>query len=390
MRMFVLFLCAHLLYKSSWKYNQLAAGQLLSGQPVWYGKGRKYWPVHTTHKITPAGSLSSSQPGWPPCWASALAFGLIDHILPEVSDVTDVTVAFLAKPEGEYSIQKPMCGQKIMHSGKRHFTPQFLRCRKIFIYVCLLRLRWSGATPRWYRCAAAWTALPWPLPPPPHRSPSASAATEPPSRAKLHGRFSCRAYKLNYSQVRTFISCCRVRAYIYWRYTLLWKLIKYWQKYKLYCLTFKVFGWAVKSKHKKETKDGFKEFGLSQLRFSWLKFGLALVGYAGHSCRWTQSAMFPADSIGHHKISGANRLGRLSRLNSGVGTEPVATELIRKKKNWMVLEGPLRYCNLHDLFPKQCTYFFCSFIFCNLWTFTANLISLYSFDLFCQATLKVH
>jgi hypothetical protein len=28
-------------------------------------------------KLHPAGSLSSSQPGGPPCWASPLAFGLI-------------------------------------------------------------------------------------------------------------------------------------------------------------------------------------------------------------------------------------------------------------------------------------------------------------------------
>jgi hypothetical protein len=29
-------------YSSSWKFHQLAAGQLLSGQPVLYGKGRQY------------------------------------------------------------------------------------------------------------------------------------------------------------------------------------------------------------------------------------------------------------------------------------------------------------------------------------------------------------
>jgi hypothetical protein len=29
--------CVHLLYNSSWKFYQLAAGQLLSGQPVRYG-----------------------------------------------------------------------------------------------------------------------------------------------------------------------------------------------------------------------------------------------------------------------------------------------------------------------------------------------------------------
>ncbi len=36
----------------------------------WYGQS-------ITYKIKPAGSLSSSQPGGPPCWASPLAFGLI-------------------------------------------------------------------------------------------------------------------------------------------------------------------------------------------------------------------------------------------------------------------------------------------------------------------------
>jgi hypothetical protein len=29
-------------YNSSWKFHQLAAGQFLSGQPVRYGKGRRY------------------------------------------------------------------------------------------------------------------------------------------------------------------------------------------------------------------------------------------------------------------------------------------------------------------------------------------------------------
>ncbi len=44
----------HLLYNSSWKFRELAAGQLLSGQPVRYGKGRRYGPS-ITNKITPAG-----------------------------------------------------------------------------------------------------------------------------------------------------------------------------------------------------------------------------------------------------------------------------------------------------------------------------------------------
>ncbi len=70
--------CVQVLYNSSWKFHQLAAGQLLSWQPVQYGKGRQYGPS-ITYKITPAGSLSSSQPGGPSCWASPLVFSLIDN-----------------------------------------------------------------------------------------------------------------------------------------------------------------------------------------------------------------------------------------------------------------------------------------------------------------------
>jgi len=72
--------CVHLLFNSSWKFYQLAAGQLLSGQPERYGKDRRYGPS-IMYKITPAGSLSSSQQGGPPCWTSPLAFGLFvsDH-----------------------------------------------------------------------------------------------------------------------------------------------------------------------------------------------------------------------------------------------------------------------------------------------------------------------
>jgi hypothetical protein len=78
---------AFLAWRSSWRmvvyiYYIIAAGnyistlQRLSGQPVRYGKSRRYLPS-ITYKITPAGSLSSSQPGGPPCWTSPLAFGLI-------------------------------------------------------------------------------------------------------------------------------------------------------------------------------------------------------------------------------------------------------------------------------------------------------------------------
>ncbi len=48
------------LLNSSWKFHQLAAGQMLSGQPVRYEKGRRYGPS-ITYIFTPAGSLSSRQ-----------------------------------------------------------------------------------------------------------------------------------------------------------------------------------------------------------------------------------------------------------------------------------------------------------------------------------------
>ncbi len=68
--------CVHLLYNSSWKILQHAAGQLRSGQPVRYGKGRRFG-LSITYKIRPAGSLSSCQPSGQPCWASPLDFALI-------------------------------------------------------------------------------------------------------------------------------------------------------------------------------------------------------------------------------------------------------------------------------------------------------------------------
>ncbi len=57
---------------SSRKFHQLAAGQLLLGTTGTVKvKGRRYGPS-ITYIFTPAGSLSFSQPGWPPCWTSLL------------------------------------------------------------------------------------------------------------------------------------------------------------------------------------------------------------------------------------------------------------------------------------------------------------------------------
>ncbi len=63
--------CLHLLYSSSWTFYHLAAGQLLLGQPVRYGKGRLWAirPVHqvkkNTHTHQPGHSPQASL-GWPP------------------------------------------------------------------------------------------------------------------------------------------------------------------------------------------------------------------------------------------------------------------------------------------------------------------------------------
>ena len=45
--------CVRLLYNGSWKFRQLAAGRLLSGQPVRYvWKRQAVWPVHHTCRVT--------------------------------------------------------------------------------------------------------------------------------------------------------------------------------------------------------------------------------------------------------------------------------------------------------------------------------------------------
>jgi hypothetical protein len=75
-------LCVMCTFTISWKFHQLAAGH--AGKAVWFGKGRRFGPS-ITYKITPAGSLSSSQPGGPPSWTSPLAFGLIGATPPTLS-----------------------------------------------------------------------------------------------------------------------------------------------------------------------------------------------------------------------------------------------------------------------------------------------------------------
>jgi hypothetical protein len=67
--------CVYLLYNRSWKFRQLGAGQLLSGQPVRYGKYRRYSPS-ITYKI-------HTMPGHSPPFAIASAS------CAELPDITD-------------------------------------------------------------------------------------------------------------------------------------------------------------------------------------------------------------------------------------------------------------------------------------------------------------
>ncbi len=69
--------CVHLLYNSSWKFRQLTAGQLLSGQPVLYWKGRRYG-----HHFSYTCWITLLQQGGPPCWTSSLTFDLIGRNRP--------------------------------------------------------------------------------------------------------------------------------------------------------------------------------------------------------------------------------------------------------------------------------------------------------------------
>jgi hypothetical protein len=60
-------------------YTMTAAGNSVSSQLGSSYQGNRYGKEKAggTYKITPACSLSSSQPGGPPCWASPLDFGPI-------------------------------------------------------------------------------------------------------------------------------------------------------------------------------------------------------------------------------------------------------------------------------------------------------------------------
>ncbi len=54
----------HFLYNSSWKFHQLATGQLLSGRPVRYGKGRRYAHLSSTKSHLPGHSPPASHSLW--------------------------------------------------------------------------------------------------------------------------------------------------------------------------------------------------------------------------------------------------------------------------------------------------------------------------------------
>jgi hypothetical protein len=61
-----------------------------------------------TNKITPAGLLSSSQPGGQPCWASPQAFSLIGHHHKHLSYLSQVVGILIL----EYPIQTSSAGHE--------------------------------------------------------------------------------------------------------------------------------------------------------------------------------------------------------------------------------------------------------------------------------------
>jgi hypothetical protein len=81
---------AFLAWRSSWRmlvhisYITAAGNSISSAAPVraigvvWK---RQAVRLSITYKVAPDGSLSSSQPGGPPCWVSPLAFGLFGATL---------------------------------------------------------------------------------------------------------------------------------------------------------------------------------------------------------------------------------------------------------------------------------------------------------------------
>jgi hypothetical protein len=76
--------------------QQLVCQEFTAEQPI----GRAGGTVHQdrrhgqsiTYKIITAGSLSSSQPGGPPCWTSPLAFGLMDGTAAKVLFCSSIAV----------------------------------------------------------------------------------------------------------------------------------------------------------------------------------------------------------------------------------------------------------------------------------------------------------
>jgi hypothetical protein len=105
-------------------YIYFAAGQLLSGQPVQYVRGRQYSPS-ITYKITPAWLLFSSQPGGLPSWAghylqlssSPSALLLVFWSLIWLNDLSSIKLAFNIKD------QKPKLGQALIGFSPLKFLP---------------------------------------------------------------------------------------------------------------------------------------------------------------------------------------------------------------------------------------------------------------------------
>jgi hypothetical protein len=105
--------CTNLLCNISWKFHQL-----LSGQPV---RKKKAGGTALHHC---RGSLSSSQPGGPPCWASPLAFGPLDARLSDINNLAKMPVKVL---RGVHVFMRKHGGKNLV-AVKHFFTIPFVSC----------------------------------------------------------------------------------------------------------------------------------------------------------------------------------------------------------------------------------------------------------------------
>ncbi len=92
--------------RSPWLGDIVDAGTttLCRNRQYIYRERRLYYSTTTRpayHTLSqPAGSHTSNQPGGPPCWASSLAFGLIDNITPRCRQLFLYVPVFLSSADG--------------------------------------------------------------------------------------------------------------------------------------------------------------------------------------------------------------------------------------------------------------------------------------------------